>query len=207
MNLVEILKKCPKGIELYSVIHGVVIFDFVDESKLYPIHCTIKNTGGEEVFTLDGRYINNYWGECVLFPSKDNRDWSTFIIPVELKVGDHIKYLSRDIIGNKIYKIGIVEQCFNANALVDCLNNTHINHSKESLIKIDKFDDSLLHPGGYVLCRQDHSASRWTLCSFSHIEDDDYVASALHWCYCIPYNQETAFLLNTRAEVPKFYQK
>ena len=36
------------------------------------------NTGNAECFTTDGKMYTYYNGECVLFPSKEQRDWSKF---------------------------------------------------------------------------------------------------------------------------------
>ena len=83
LDLVEILKNCPKGTKLYSTIHGEVIFDYIDyKSEAYPI--VISCTYGGFGFTRGGKYDIDYGnGECTLFPSKDQRDWSKFKAPVE----------------------------------------------------------------------------------------------------------------------------
>lgn len=79
MNIAEILKNCPKGLKLYSSIHGEVELVCVNEySDRYPIYCKAKN-GNDVTFTSDGRILLEYPdAECVLFPSKDQRDWSKF---------------------------------------------------------------------------------------------------------------------------------
>lgn len=79
MNIAEILKNCPKGLKLYSSIHGEVKLVCVNEySDRYPIYCKAKN-GKDVTFTSDGRILLEYPdAECVLFPSKDQRDWSKF---------------------------------------------------------------------------------------------------------------------------------
>lgn len=80
MNIAEILKKCPKGTKLYSPIFGEVELDNVDDKK-YPITCITRNVG-YELFTSEGKYFLDYPDtECVLFPSKDQRDWNKFIVP------------------------------------------------------------------------------------------------------------------------------
>lgn len=82
MNIAEILKYCPKGTKLYSTIFGEVIFGRVSSDKTYPIK--VKNLNNETcVFTEEGKYISPYKGECLLFPSKEQRDWSKFRIPVK----------------------------------------------------------------------------------------------------------------------------
>lgn len=79
LNLVEILKDCPKGTKLYSLIYGDVELEKIsnDENDKYPIF--IRLTANTiDCVAKDGRYIGNYDGECVLFPSKEQRDWSKF---------------------------------------------------------------------------------------------------------------------------------
>lgn len=75
MNIAEILKNCPKGTKLYSSIFGEVELLRVDK---HSITCMI-DFGAEESFQSDGKYMAWYPdAECVLFPSKDQRDWSKF---------------------------------------------------------------------------------------------------------------------------------
>ena len=86
MNIAEILKYCPKGTKLYSLVNGKVTLGNVESTNQYPIR-VFTNNGGTEYFTKDGLLDANYPnGECVLFPSIDQRDWSKFRIPV--KKGD-----------------------------------------------------------------------------------------------------------------------
>lgn len=85
LNLVEILKDCPKGMKLYSCLHGEVEFSKIIKNAPYPI---IVSTIQYETqfYTSDGRSDRFYDGECMLFPSKDNRDWSTFVAPPKEKI-------------------------------------------------------------------------------------------------------------------------
>lgn len=77
LNLVEILKDCPKGTKLYSTAFGEVELDYVDTRSNYPI--VIRTEEGErESFTTEGKLCAVYNGECILFPSRKNRDWSKF---------------------------------------------------------------------------------------------------------------------------------
>ena len=80
VDLNKILKDCPKGWEFYSSIHGVVNFEELNTSDKYPVIISYKN-GKLESFGADGRLFLDYAGECVLFPSKDQRDWSKFTAP------------------------------------------------------------------------------------------------------------------------------
>lgn len=92
LNLMEILKDCPKGTKLYSTIHGEVEFDEIVNDDEYSIRYRHKNIYNIENLTLvtkDGRfYCNANGGECVLFPSKDQRDWSKFKVEPEMIDGE-----------------------------------------------------------------------------------------------------------------------
>lgn len=90
LNLVEILKDAPKGTKLWSNICGECIFDKTDEKSEFAIRCLAKSDYSNDYsaiyFTSDGRYKNDFSnGECVLFPSKENRNWAAFEIPKEHK--------------------------------------------------------------------------------------------------------------------------
>lgn len=87
IDLTNILKNCPKGFRLYSLLHGEVSFRGIDENSDYPITYDYPIMGciGESVsafyLTRNGAYSSNYNGDCILFPSKDQRDWSKFTAP------------------------------------------------------------------------------------------------------------------------------
>lgn len=85
INIAEILKECPPGMELYSPIFGDVYLNKI-RPHLAIVVTTDKEQGDfKEEFLYDGRYWIN--GECMLFPSKDQRDWSKFQRP-PFKDGD-----------------------------------------------------------------------------------------------------------------------
>ena len=79
LNLVEILKDCPKGTKLYSLIYGDVELVEVSrmEDAIYPIEIKLCDNFTENL-TKDGRLFVDYRGECVLFPSREQHDWSKF---------------------------------------------------------------------------------------------------------------------------------
>ena len=78
IDLRKILKDCPKGTKLYSTIHGEVSFITSNNLSLhYPIAVRL-NDKTEESFTSEGTLLDKFDGECLLFPSKDQRDWSKF---------------------------------------------------------------------------------------------------------------------------------
>lgn len=81
LNLVKILDGCPKGTKFYSAVYGEVTFSEIVYSGYYPIRLNYYREGETFPttisFTKDGKSIYGY-GECTLFPSKDQRDWSKF---------------------------------------------------------------------------------------------------------------------------------
>ena len=79
IDLTKILKDCPEGTPLYSSTLGDVTFKEIDNGVIFPIIVSCFNNINES-FTADGKMIKNK-GECTLFPSKDQRDWSKFTAP------------------------------------------------------------------------------------------------------------------------------
>ena len=84
VNIAEILENAPKGIKLYSLVHGEVIFDGVikpitDNIDIsFPI--VAKNCYNyEEEYTKYGTLYNTFEGtECVLFPSQEHKSWDNW---------------------------------------------------------------------------------------------------------------------------------
>lgn len=79
IDLTKILKDCPKGWKFYSNVLGEVEFICID-SDIYKIKVEAAN-GEINSFTSKGMYRWEFNGECNLFPSKDQRDWSKFSAP------------------------------------------------------------------------------------------------------------------------------
>lgn len=77
MNLIEKLKNAPKGTKLYTSIFGEVEFEKIVDNRISVI-LKSETTLCRFVFSADGKYSDA--GECVLFPSKENRDWNKFSI-------------------------------------------------------------------------------------------------------------------------------
>ena len=77
LDLTKILKGC-EGQTLYCTLLGEVTLDRILDYKEYPIElCSIK-TKSITTLSKEGIYLLDECGECILFPSKENRDWSTF---------------------------------------------------------------------------------------------------------------------------------
>ena len=155
IDLTQILKDCPKGWKFYSDIYDEVTFwGFSD--LVYPIQLNTKNYGAKLLSEKGEEIIGN--GKCILFPSKDQRDWSKFSAP---------------------------------------------------WLKKERFDPKTLKPFDKVLVKNSCDDT-WCCGFFSHIAvfDDVYRYSTERTLYekCIPYNNDTKYLLGTRGEAPEYYR-
>ena len=154
IDLTKILKNCPKGTKFYSTIFGEVEFLGFYEDEGYKI--TIKKNFDIAYITKDGRYLSGFNGECTLFPSKDQRDWSKFTAP---------------------------------------------------WYKKEKFDPNTLQPFDKVLVK---IGSFWQIELFSHIWKNSieyqYQCSRSRYDICIPYNDDTKYLVGTNKKAPEYYK-
>ena len=80
IDLTKILKDCPKGFKLYSLVHGEVQFQKIELGITHPIVIKLKNNIIER-YDSYGKLLYNYDGECILFQSNTQRDWSKFTAP------------------------------------------------------------------------------------------------------------------------------
>ena len=154
IDLTKILKDCPKGFRLYSIVHGEVTFSAIENGR-YPICVLTDNNNSTAYYSSNGKiYITR--GECVLFPSKDQRDWNKFTAPW------YKKY---------------------------------------------KFDPKTLKPFDKVIARIDEQGI-WCCELFSFIENNTNLIKCCgaYYKYCIPYNDETKYLVGTKDEAPEFYK-
>ena len=82
IDLTKILKDCPKDWEFYHAGYGRVRFCGIDLKKKYPIRLSFSNGSFHNIgITPKGTISKWHNGECLLFPSKDQRDWSKFTAP------------------------------------------------------------------------------------------------------------------------------
>jgi len=98
LNIAEILKDAPIGTLLYSPIFGELAYigSYANEGQTYSIIvCQYPDAIGQGdsvsvEFDENGTYLNRGYssrrgGECMLFPSKWNRDWAKFKVPMKHK--------------------------------------------------------------------------------------------------------------------------
>lgn len=80
INVSELLKDCPQGMELDCVMYEDVYFDHVDELNI--IHCYIQNEGFKTSITFNqhGTPHSDAKSKCVIFP-KGKTTWEGFHRP------------------------------------------------------------------------------------------------------------------------------
>lgn len=79
INVVAILKDKPQGTKLYSSACGKCKLESVDDKSFKISFYNSKfgfMNGGEGYLDKNGKLYDD--GECVVFPSKEMRDWSKF---------------------------------------------------------------------------------------------------------------------------------
>lgn len=158
IDLTKILKDCPEGTEFWSDDYGKVEFFCIDTSLQHPIR-TIRPDGNFSYYTKEGWCNINFPASCLLWPSKDQRDWSKFEAPWYKK--------------------------------------------KEE----KKFGPKTLQSFDKVLVR-DNLNDTWRCSLFSHIIKNDnfpYKCVGNAFVYCIPYNDDTKYLVGTTDEAPEYY--
>ena len=157
LNLCEILKDCPNGELFWSPLLGdVKLYDIDEEAKTVDV--TTKDLTTWEI-NADGTItIDDITSEVImLYPSREQRDWSKFTAP---------------------------------------------------WYKKERFDPKSLSPFDRVLARN-HGSHKWTCDLFSDIIDGDECMChciGSYYRYCIPYNDDTKHLVDTKEEAPVFYR-
>ena len=216
IDLTKILKDCPKGFKLYSLVHGEVEFQQIEICFTYPIVIKLKSATIERL-TSDGKLFDTYNGECILFPSKYQRDWSKFTAPwykkdksvePKFKVGDMVRH--KDTNKDDVYEISKVYDDsygiagFNWMILMKYQDQYELVHNK--------FDPKTLNPFDKVLARRGNENYNVWFPDF--ISDPPNSTNNKTLCMCvmediamvIPYNDETKHLVGTTKEAPEYYR-
>ena len=176
INLTEILKDIPKGTKLYSPLYGEVKFE---EIKHNFINISIKDN--IRVFDSEGfAYDKDTYPdqECLLFPSRDQRDWSKFKTKqtVYISVLDYMKgsiniyKQTFEVIGNNYDLSWQVENFVNAKYTEGC---DFMYTEKDPEINIDYFSDnpSQIPDKALVWCWDDKNTAFYDArnkCVFNH---------------------------------------
>lgn len=98
VDIAEKLKNVPKGFKLYCTLVGDVLFESIKDGDNIKV-CTDRNHFvSHHIFNRYGLYDSD--GECLLFPSKEQRDWSRFSF--ESKVSHNFKPFDKVIVRDNI---------------------------------------------------------------------------------------------------------
>ena len=228
INIADILRDCPKGTKLYSPVCG--------ESKLKLINQSIEgvvivvgsiSNGKSYAFNEDGSFTSASDAECLLFPSKDMRDWSKFFKRGDVVYNEHIRayaffkewvddtytrfrasYFYEDNDGGH----------YDTNCECDIRDYSKVIDGKVIDVLIKRLEEKFngkytpatlrveptkarhdFKPFDRVLAREDDHKI-WYAEIFSHFSADtsEYVCIGGAYDQCIPYNDRTARLVGTK---------
>lgn len=232
LDLTEILKGVPKGTKFYSRFLGSVEFCKITLDNYIEV---IDGNGYYVGFKPNGTYrYAEENTEIDLFPSKDQRDWSKWhrpfvdgdIVTYENQIAIFKKYSYEDSglaecyvfldnnlgmdIDNENYYVKDFATEKEKQKLFKVLkdNGYTWNAVEKKMEKIEpKFDVSTLRPFDKVLCRMDDD-DIWGISLFErYIPTNPYPFFCIQDNYnqCIPYNDETIYLLGTTQQVSDKY--
>ena len=86
INIAELLKDCPSGVELDSPLFDNLYFDCIDAGKKYCVKCYIrKGVKTSVIFNCYGQFTDD--SKCMIFP-KGKTAWEGFVPPCKFKDGD-----------------------------------------------------------------------------------------------------------------------
>lgn len=219
-NLVNILKYCPEGTKLYSPIFGEVTFKKISSSN--DIFCRVTKDNGNittAAFTCFGRFYCEFPNsECMLFPSKDQRNWDEFKIPV--KRGDIMMYEDQSAVfivdtmeNGYVRTITYVDRNSNFKLNTHVYNIDYIPASEDMKKKLFNaineagytWDGETLKKKEYqfkpfekVLVR-DNETQKWRCAFYSHFEPRSaycHVTTNCAYATCIPF-EGNEHLVNT----------
>lgn len=212
MNIAELLKRyAKKDDKFYSLMYGESYFDSVEGDNDW-MTINLRDQLSGELFSLNFDGTWNSMGECVLFPSKEQRDWNMWSKEKKekrnfvdtLKCGDYIfdkekglfKVVSLDNVGVNFVKADNLLHSEPIELYVD----------EKRTRKVDCFDHFLLKPFDKVLVRNEVDED-WTCNYYSHYCKYRMMYKCIDgiYNYCIPYNEETEHLVGTLDDAREFY--
>ena len=223
INIAEILKDCPKGTKLYSSLFGNVILEEVDTTCI----ATIKikyNSNNCTKFCKTGLYYNYEDAECLLFPSREMRDWTKFFKRGDVVWSKDNMYAIFEGWANDDYTkfnsticFYVFDASFDEEVVcdTDCFVKAREGERAAFIANAErhyngKYNPDTLRvepvkptcpfkPFDKVLVR-DGVDEQWRINIFSHHQEKGgfpYVCMSGVYRDCIPYNEHTAHLLCT----------
>ena len=155
INIAELLKDCPKGMELDCTMYDNLYFDSLNADYYNTVNCYTLIDGIKTSinFTKYGTFNNHSGAKCVIFP-KGKTTWEGFVPPCQFKDGD--------IVATKLGSVFILK-----NSLLDSIYSCYValNHESEFINKEQRF-------GHKYMCRLATEEEKQKL--FDAIKDNGY---------------------------------
>lgn len=227
INIAEILKDYPKRTKLYSPLFGNVTLAEVDTSIVFPITVT-DSLNSYCCFTKTGLYYTRANAECLLFPSSEMRDWTKFFKrgDVVIKNGGGMAAVfdgwandtytefnttvnlycdnntgEEEVCTTLLFRKATEEECKQFVKKAERILKGKYNPETLQVEPVKPEVPFNLKPFDKVLVRDDPN-QKWTVDMFSYYnrEDNDYpyICVGNHYCHCLPYNKQTAYLVGTK---------
>ena len=199
INVAELLKNCPEGMELDCTIYEGAKLGCVTNDKKYPIKIIIKDDidGDIQISLTEEGYYNMYHNpKCVIFP-KGKTTWEGFVSPCKFKVGDKIRHKSYTREVNIVTEIKDTHYILN-----DEFALPFICQDEHELVP-NKFDINTLKPFDKVLVRDFHE-EYWIINFFGFHDKNTGKFHCLGnceieigWNECVPYEGNEHLLSKT----------
>lgn len=133
INIVEILKDKPQGTKLYSSACGKCELKEADDKSFKVSFYSSKfgfMLGGEGTFDKNGNLYDD--GECIIFPSKEMRDWSKFA------------WKKGDILVNKDAEVHIIFDGFKDDTYKTFHGQYYLWEEEGSIVNFEENEDYML---------------------------------------------------------------
>lgn len=225
INIAKILKDKPRGTKLYSSACGKCKLEEVDDKSFKISFYNSKfgfMNGGEGYLDKNGKLYDD--GECVVFPSKEMRDWNKFAWQKgDILVNENNAHIIFEKFTDDTYTTFIGRHYLNKNyknyvpGRYTCVTqHFHIEESNAAQIYIYNIEEKI---GGKLdlktleiekpkcefktfdkVLGRNEKDDVWEADLFSHYrEESQYPFRCIGFSrkYCIPYNEKTAHLLGT----------
>lgn len=135
INIAELLKYCPKGMELDCTMYDNVTLISVLDGLAYPIR--IETPDGMVLLNEYGCYSRNEHAKCIIFP-KGKTTWDGFVPPCKFNDGDIIYTHTNNYVWISIFKQFSEDGC---RTYIDfCIKDNDLTIDTGVLCKIEEIN-------------------------------------------------------------------
>lgn len=220
LNLVELLRDCPTGMELDCTVFDNITFDYVNTEQ-NRIYCKIDNRD-TVWFTAKGCINLAPSAKCVIFP-EGKTTWDGFVPPCQFKDGDVVVaeydesiqlfllkhfirrrnandhngdcYFGWDFQRNELFKEGIwsferLATEEEKQKLFDAIKANGYRWNAETKT-LEKLVEPIFKVGDRIRCKE---KTRWA-CTISRVEDRYYYVDGHPMCYTLPFGKQNEYEL------------